>query len=242
MPHQRPIGRTVGLLAVVAMLVVATAGPPVAAQSAQAPAFVVAVNPDGSADIALRLAFDLTTDDEQQAFETLRDDEQARQDARDRYLDRMRTVASDSANATGREMAVTGASIDIERTADGETGLVTITASWSGLAAVEGETLVVTEPFASGFSPDRPFVLRAPEDYEVASASPAPDDRGDSSVTWQAGTSLSGFTVELVPAETADGGSGAATTGQPGFGTLGALVGVLVGAGLLGRSRRRRAP
>lgn len=242
MPRPDTNARPFGTALLVAMVAIAMAGQPVAAQAADEPAFIVAVNADGSAELTVRLTFDLTTDEEQQAFETLQDDDQARQNAMDRFLDRIRAVASDAENATGREMRVTDASIDLRQTSDGETGIVTLGASWSGLAAVEGDTLIITEPFASGFSPERPFVLRAPDGYEIASASPSPDDRSQTSLTWAAGTELAGLSVEFVPTETPTpaGDDGAATDGQPGFGVLVALLGILVAVGgLVGRPRSR---
>jgi DNA-binding MarR family transcriptional regulator len=91
------------------------------------------------------------------------------------------------------------ASIDLQRSADNETGVVTLSVTWDGLAAVEGDTLVVTEPFASGFTPDRTFVLTAPEGYSIATVTPQADTSDEGRATWEPNTDLSGFTVELEP-------------------------------------------
>lgn len=235
--------RSVTLAVIVALAVVAVAAQPAAAQSNTEPAFVVDVHADGSADVSLRSTFDLTTDDEQDAFSSLMDDEQARQNAKDRFLKRMQAVANDAENATGRAMAVTGARIDLRLTADNETGIVTISVTWDGLAAVDGGSLTVTEPFASGFDPERPFVLRAPDGYSFTSVTPEPDDRTASVLTWEAGTDLTGLSVVMEAEDTPSGAEDTAvgTDGQPGFGwaTAGlALVGTI---GLLAsRVSRRR--
>lgn len=231
-----PTRRQAGVLAFVALLAIATAGPLAAAQTADEPAFVVVLDDDGSADITLRVTFDLATDEERQAFETLQEDEEARQAARDRFLSRLRAVANQAGNDTGRDMRVTDATVELSTSSDGETGIVELTASWSGLAAVEDDTLVLTEPFASGFSPERPFVLRAPDGYEIASARPSPDQQSASSATWQSGTELSGLSVELTPTD----GGGAQSGGQPGFGPLAAIAALLAAAaGAVARRRER---
>lgn len=230
---------------VVVVVTLAMAATPVAAQTGADPAFVVEVHADGSAEVSVRSTLDLATDAEREAFRTLVDDGQARADATARFLDRMRAVARDAENATGREMRVTDAAIDLRRTADGETGVVTLSATWEGLAAVEGETLIVTEPFASGFAPDRPFVVIVPDGHELTQATPAPDERTADRASWGAGTDLNGFTVEFDPVDSrsgsADGDDGQVeTTGQPGFGPIAVVVAVLAVAGSIrARSRHR---
>lgn len=234
-PHHSPRRRVAVVLAVAA-LAVATLATPVAAQAGTEPAFVVELQPDGSAEVTVRSTFDLTTDAERAAFETLTNDEAARQNATARFRDRLGTVAADAAEATGREMQITDATIDLRRTADGATGVVSLSATWAGLAAVEDGTLVVTEPFASGFTPDRRFVLRAPDGYAVDAVTPAPDERADGELTWAAGSDLDGFAVELTPDPSAADG-GALSGGQPGFGAVAALVALLAGTAM-GAKRR----
>lgn len=221
---------------VVGLVTLAVAVPPAAAQNDTDPAFIVDVRADGSANVLVRSTFDLTTDVERDAFMSLMDDEQAQLEARDRFLDRMRAVASDAENATGREMGVTDATIELQRTANHETGIVTLSVTWEGLAAVEGETLQITEPFASGYTTERPFVLRAPDGYTVVSKSPEPDRNIGRTVSWEAGSDLTGFSIELAavetptPTKTAVDDEVTDTDGQPGFGMLAALIAVLAAA------------
>lgn len=69
------------------------------------PAFVVTLHDDGSADVAVTYTFDLTDDARQDAFEELRTNESAESAFEDRFRQQLQGVASDAANATGREMS-----------------------------------------------------------------------------------------------------------------------------------------
>lgn len=213
--------------------------------------FVVALQADGSAEVTVVTTFDLTDDDRRQAFESLRSSETAQAEYRDRFADRMATVAADTSAATGREMSVSNATVEFATVDD--TGVVQSSVTWEGLAAVEDESLVLTEPFASGFEPDRPLSVVAPHDYDIASTTPAPDGQDGRQVTWAAGTDLSGFELTAAPAAaeaagTDDGeadeemtdGNGTADTATadgdgPGFGIVAALVGILTVAAVVRR-------
>lgn len=219
------------------------------------PAFVVTVHENGSADVAVTYTFNLTDEGRQAAFQQLRDSETARQGFEDRFRQQLQTVASDAGNATGREMAVTAVDVGLETS--GETGVVTVTATWEGLAATDGDSLTVTEPFASGFAPDRPFVV-ALDGASVESVTPEPTQRTDERLTWAKHSDLSGFEMVATTPESptatpadggtatdgGDGGDGDAETGDatpggggPGFGVVGALLAV-VGAVALAAMRR----
>lgn len=242
-----------GVALAVAVLVVLSATAPAAAGSTSADAavsehqeaFVVAVQADGSADVTLRLTYNLTDDEEREAFRTLQDDDSAKQATRDRFRDRMAGVAAAAENETGREMAITDASISLETVAGGDVGVVELGVTWEGLAAVSGDRLVVSEPFASGFEPPNPFVLTAPDGYVVEDVSPGADGGAEASASWNAGASLEGFEATLAPESTetatddsGDGDGGSSDGGgQPGFGAAAALVGALVAAVLLARRR-----
>lgn len=228
----------------VAALVVTAAVPGLVGgtQTGEEPSFVVTLDADGSAEIAVTLTFDLTTDSERAAFEELRDNETAQAEARTKFRNRMESVAAAAQNETGREMSVEAASIELTTTDGGDTGIVVLSVTWTGLAAVENGRLVVTEPFASGFEPDRTFVVNWPDGHELDSATPSPDATSDTSATWDAGTDLDGFELAVAqptpaatptPTETetpADGGA-------PGFGVGIALVALLVAAILASRRR-----
>lgn len=227
--------------AVVACLVVVSlATAPAQAAAATTPAFTVELHEDGSADVAVTYAFDLETDAERQAFARLRDDQSARDAHAARFEERLGAVAATAADRTGREMRVTDAAVDVS--AEEATGVVTIRATWHHLAAVEGETLVVTEPFASEFEPDRRFVVVPPAGY-AATATPSADERESGRLAWTAGTDLKGFELTATPSTGSDGtGDGAADDGPsgrsgPGFGPTTAVVAALV-VGVFARRRR----
>lgn len=222
--------RFVGVLLCVALVSSATAAP-AAATDHDAEQFLVELDAEGDADVAVTYTYDLETDSERAAFEELEANETAREELADRFGNRMQGVADRASNETGRSMTVTDASVDV-KSADG-VGIVTLSVTWENLAAVEDDRLTVTEPFASGFEPNRPFTVSAPDGYEIASASPSADSSSEGSVTWNAGTSLDGFEV------VADG-SGSTTDGSD---ADGAGFGVAIAASALVAAAfaRRRA-
>lgn len=232
--------------ALVALLVVSAAvaavGPVAASDASQEfvasdeAAFVVDLQQDGSADITLRLTYDLTTQNETESFESLRNDSQAQTELRDRFENRMQSVAADASNVTGREMRVTDASISLRTSDDGNTGIVSLSVTYEGLAAVDGDTLTVTEPFASGYVTNQAFVIRAPDGYSLPSVSPSAAQRSDSAAMWTADTNLDGFEVTAEPSETATTTKAETGGGIPGFGVAGALVAI---AAVVSLARRR---
>lgn len=171
--------------------------------------FVVEVQPDGSAAVVITYTFDLDDDDEQAAFDDLRNDEAAVETFGDRFETRMSDVAAEASAETDREMSISDLTVETERI-DG-TGVVTVSLTWTGLASTADDRLTVTEPFASGFEPDRPLYVTFPDAYEIESSTPEPDQQDDRQLVWQAGTDLTGF--ETVAAAT-DDGDGADSTDE----------------------------
>lgn len=241
---------TVGVAAVVALAVLGAASVPAAAQTAAEASFDVQLRDDGSARVAVTMTFDLDTDDERAAFRTLQNDSDARATTRDRFERRMASVASAASDATGRDMTVDDAAIDLATSDDGSVGVVELSVAWTNLAATTDDgRLVVTEPFASDFTTDRPFTLRGPPGYRLASAAPSPAGTADGAATWSARSDLSGFEVVFEP--TGDGGTettavdgtpaddetpaGDGGFDVPGFGVGAALVALLAGLALVRR-------
>lgn len=198
------------------------------------PAFLIDLEPDGTAQATLTVTFDLTTDAERNAFESVRANGSARDDRIGRFASRMRTIAARAEANAGREMRITEPAVRfVER---GDIGIVALSVTWEGLAARSGEALVLREPFASGFTLDRPFVVRAPDGYIVESATPEPAVLTDTEVTMAAGSDLDGFRVEVVEAQASNG---VRTGGQSGFGIAAAVVAILAAVGMLvGRGDR----
>lgn len=195
----------------------------------------VALAPDGSATVSLRLVYDLSTDDERAAFESLADDAEARAATREAFASKLAGVAADVSAATGREMRVSDPQIELSVAADGSIGTVELSVVWSNLAAVEDGRLVVAEPFASGYAADNgPVHVVGPDGYAVVGATPEPASVKGNAATW-VGADLSGLSVAFEPA---DGeASSTQTTGQPGFGAALAIAGLALVA-LAARRRR----
>ena len=205
---------------------------PSAAQETPSPAFVVVLQSDGSATVTVTYTFDLSSEAEAEAFQDLQDDRTAREALRTRFKDRLQSVADAAADRTGRTMSITAASIEIETANGGTIGVARLNATWIGLARTEGNRLVITEPFTSEFTPDRPFVLRVPDGYEISTVTPAPTDREAGMLEWTSGATLTGFEVVLTTdgtdPMTDPGSSSTRTSGQPGFGLLVAMFAISI--------------
>ncbi|MFC6862778.1 PGF-CTERM sorting domain-containing protein [Halomicroarcula sp. GCM10025817] len=212
-------------------------------------AFVVDLETDGSATVTLRSAFDLTTESQRAAFRELRDNETKTAALRDGFVERLRAVAAATADSTGRQMTVENATVTVDATES--VGTVSLSATWTGLAAVEGDRVTLTEPFASSFDPEHRFVVTAPDGYVLSTVTPRPDGYVLSTVTprpdvagtegtvanWAPNTSLDDFRVVAEPAseQTPPPQSTTGSSG-PGFGVAAAL-GALLSAGVLARRR-----
>lgn len=231
----------------VTMALLLTASPAMATPSAAAqppadlpnePAFVVALEADGSARLTLTVTFDLTTDREGEAFEALQANTTAREQRTDRFASRIQAIADRAETDTGREMAIRDPTIAfVERN---ETGIVALSVTWDGLADRSGDELVLGEPFSGDFGLDRPFVIIGPEGYELDTVTPAPTERSTNAATWAAGTSLEGFEATFVPADepattgpaTAEGMTTRTGADAPGFGMGVAILALVLGVAL----------
>lgn len=232
-PESTPL-RRIGTVAVTVTLVTSlflTAVGPASAQTAtDRPAVIVDLETDGSADLTIVFTYDLTTDTERQAFETLQTDDEAIATLETRFESRMDAVVAAIAERTDRAVTVAGTTVTTDVVDGGETGVVRLAATIEGFAAVEGDRLIVTEPFASGFESDRVLVVRPPDGYVVANATPSPTNETGDVVTWDPETSLEDF--ELV----VESDDGATATSTPGFGVP-LAIGAVVGSALLFRRR-----
>ena len=213
----------------------ALGGPGAEPAAEEGSAFVVALESDGDATVTLVLTYDLADADDEAAFEDLRE---RPENVTGLFGDRMTRIAERTAAQTGREMAVSDVRAKIE--SGNGTGVVRMSAAWTNLAAVDGDRLAVSEPFASEFRPDRPFVIVAPDGYALADATveadstTAPDGSNAATAEWAAGTDLSGFSTVFAPSDAAGVTDDSVPT--PLVPTLAFLA-----AGLLGYAVWRRA-
>ncbi|GAA0216537.1 DUF7345 domain-containing protein [Halobaculum roseum] len=236
------------LVALVLLVMASVAATAATAQSTESaaslpaePAFVVDLETDGSAHVTLVTTFDLTTDSEREAFEALRANETAREQRTNRFAARMRAIANRAENDTGREMAIRNP--DMTFSTENDTGIVGLSVTWDGLAAQEGDRLVLGEPFASGFDIDRSFVVVGPDGYALDTATPTPTTQQQNSATWHATTQFDGFETVFTPAEggtATDADDGTSGAGAPGFGIGVAVVAVMAASALLVARRHQK--
>lgn len=192
-------------VAVVGYAIAGSTGDSAIPHSTDEPGFVVDLEENGDATVVVTHTFDLDDDARAQAFEDLRESETEREEFRQRFESRMSDVADDASVATDREMSISDADIELE-TVEG-TGIVRLSVNWNGLAAASDDSLVVTEPFASDFTSDRPFHVVIPDSHEVSTVMPAPAEQHDTYLTWATGADLDGFELIVSPAEAADDGA-----------------------------------
>lgn len=225
-------------------LLVATTAPASAADGSGSgdgarSALTIELDADGGAEVTLRLAYDLTTDEEREAFGTLRTDAEARDRVTTAFRDRMRSVARSAADATGREMRLSGASTDFRLDDGNDTGVVSLSANWTAFAAVDAGRLRVGEPFASGFEADFPVRIVAPPGYDLTASTVTPADRDGRTATWDAGTAFDGFEATFGPVDAGSdtGGSNASASTVDGFGAPLTVVALAAAALIAGRRR-----
>ncbi|MBS3760993.1 MAG: DUF4897 domain-containing protein [Halodesulfurarchaeum sp.] len=223
--------RSVALALLVTISVIGIGAGSVAAQDTSTqPGVTVDIHETGTADVTVRLTYDLSSTTEQTAFESIQTDEQLQNEIKTRFADRMIGVANATADRTGRDVTVSDVQITLDMV--DSTGIIELTATLEKLARVDDGQIRLTEPFSSEFQSDKRVQVTVPDGYEVASVSPEPDDRSDGTLTWSANSSFDGF--ELVA--TADSTSGTTETSTPGMGIL-AGIGGIAGASLILRRR-----
>ncbi|WP_440764799.1 DUF7345 domain-containing protein [Natronorubrum sp. DTA7] len=221
------------LVTVVLFLVAGVVPPVAAADEAVADdrsAFVVELESNGDATVSLLLTYDLDDGTDEKAFEQLRENST---EVVERFDARVSQVANRTAIETGREMTVSGANAEV-RTTDG-VGVIQLSASWSNLAAVDDDRLVVSEPFASEFQTDRSFVLATPDGYVISETTIPADGEEPSTAEWDSGTDLSGFSATVSPSDgTADTDTDETSDAVPTplWPTLAAVLVSLIGYGV----------
>lgn len=202
------------------------------------PALVIELDADGDATVTLVSVYDLEDDDERAAFEDLRTDDDTRQELADRFADRMAGIAENAAAASDREMTVSGGTTDVR--VENDRGIVTVSVEWSNLAAVEDDSLIVTEPFASGYEADRQLIIAGPDGATLETSSPAPDEVAGATATWTAGTELAGFETAYELGEDTSETDAGGVESLPGFGVVAGLLGLMSVVAVAATRRYRR--
>lgn len=232
--------RTLVVVSVASVLLISGFATPIAASSSSdatsvdEPALVVDLEEDGDATVTLVSVYDLDDDDEQDAFESIRTDESTQAELLDRFDDRLEGVTTQVAADADREISVATDAIDVR--IEGDRGIVALSVTWTGLAAVEDGQLVVDEPFASGYEPDRTLVVTVPEDATIESVTPEPTAQDGTQASWDAGTDLEDFELVAQTDDDSEAVTDDVTDSVPGFGSVVALV-ALVATVLIRRER-----
>lgn len=180
------------LVALVALVVLAAAGPGVAGRAepdADNTATRVAVEADGDARWTVVIRTRLRNDSEVRAYRAFQD---RFRDNTSRYLDpfrqRMRGVVAGAAEETGRPMrAVNFSASTSVQEVPRRWGVVSYSFTWTNFARADGDALIVGDVFAGGFYLARndTLTVSGPPAYATADAAPEPDGRADGVVTWE---------------------------------------------------------
>lgn len=165
------------------------------------PALEFKLQDTGDAEVTLRLTYNLSSDEQQASFESIANNESYKSALANQTRERLSNIANQTSQSLNRSMDFVNTSTSIE-TVD-QTGIVEITGTWTNLAAVNGNTLAVTEPFISGFETDRNVVVYVPSGYTTTTVTPEETTRqvADSPysgrLVWNNETSFNGFELIL---------------------------------------------
>ncbi len=174
--------RSFGLLCVVLLSVGVFAGTAAATDSAVNSQFIVELDTNGDANVVFTETFDLTDPEDRAVFEDVRDDEAFRQVAATQLQQGMQSISDETNQRVDRELDV--GDVTIETVVDGETGIVGYQFRWANLAVVDGDRVVLSEPFSTYDALDRELIVLAPEGYELTSISPEPARQGEDVASW----------------------------------------------------------
>lgn len=171
---------------------------PGSAQAEPTERIVIELESDGDATLTTAFTYDLADESEHRAFEAIEADPSAQTAT---YHERLQGVAAQVAADEGREMSVREPRATVERV-DG-VGVVEFAVTWTNLAAVEGDRLVLSAPLDDQFQPDRPLVVRAPEGYAIDESAVSPSEQSGQEARWNQGNDLSGFSATMAPSSDA---------------------------------------
>jgi len=141
---------------------------------------------NGSATWRVAYRVELRTDNETAAFESLRADIEANSTAyTSAFRERIERTAGIAENATGREMTIRGMDVSASTESVQGFGTVEYTFRWTNFGSVDGEQVRAGDALAGFFlEADSRLRVSWPEGYEASTLSPEPDDRRETSATW----------------------------------------------------------
>ena len=148
----------------------------------------VELQDDGSAEWTIELWVRLEDDESSEAFESLEadiaDDPETHTGEFAERIDGTVTAASE---ATGREMSADGFDVGTERQSLArEYGVVRYSFQWNGFAALEDGELHAGDAIEGIYlDDDTRLLIGWPEEYELTSIAPDPDEERDRAVIWR---------------------------------------------------------
>ncbi|SDR13531.1 DUF7345 domain-containing protein [Natronobacterium texcoconense] len=194
----------------------------------------VALQSDGSAEWTVEFWVQLDDEESTAAFESLEAEIEEDPDAfLEEFATRMDGTVQAASDATDREMAADEFQVSTQRQSFGpEYGVVRYSFHWDGFADVEGDELRAGDAIEGLYLDDGTQLLVSwPDEYELTSAAPEPDDQRDRTVIWH------GSETDFVTGEprvvVSSGGVGIGTTA----GVLVAIASIGLGTAWWYRSR-----
>jgi len=172
-----------------------------------------AAREDGDATWTADLRVRLDDENATAAFESIQEDVETNASAfTDQFGTGMNRTIRSAENATGREMALANLTVSATtEQAPQRYGILTYRFTWRNFAAVDGDRLRLGDALSGFFlDSESSLVLAWPDGYERTSATPAPDEESDDSVTWNGRRS---FGPEEPRVVVSTGGSGSDVPG-----------------------------
>lgn len=198
---------------------------------------------DGSARWTIEHRYRLSDNETETAFESLRSDiERDPTPFVERFGERMETTVAEASSATGREMAVEDVTVSAERRNLPQSyGVVRYRFDWRGFAEIDGSTITAGDALGGFFLDEETRLLMTwPEDYDLESVTPPPDERRTGSVVWRGPTDFGPDEPRLV---VVPGGADVSPIvdgdGYP-ITTVAVVLALLIAGGVLFILRRRR--
>lgn len=182
---------------------------------------------DGDAEVHHITAYNLSTDEERSAYESVANNDTARAEHREETMSDLEAAAATGRNGSELDMRVRDPTVETYQR--NGTGFVSVTVTWENLA-YHNETLVaVTEPFRSGYEPDRDVTIHGPEGYRRGVTQPSPSIARLNSAAWSVEVAdFSNFYANFQRQSTATESAATATPAPDDEGLVG--VGVFVRA------------
>lgn len=175
---------------VLAVLLVMPTAVAVSYDSPQATVYTIDVDEDGDATWTIELRYQLTSEEDIEAFEGIvRDFEAGNITFFEGIEEEMRPLVKEASNATGREMIISDFERDarVEDTVTRTAGIASVEFRWSDFASKEDGEVTVGDAFVGSglvIAEDERLVLQHEGRYDIESVVPEPDIDAGERVIW----------------------------------------------------------